>query len=101
MKTHETLECSWRKVNYEYCQELVIMNEKQVCNRFIKSIFTTLNLLPSYPLYEPARSSAILILNHLPCYTLSQIFPIIIIRLYLAPLVFNSPSRMWASITKL
>jgi len=25
MKTHETLECSWRKVNCEYCQESVIM----------------------------------------------------------------------------
>jgi len=30
MKTHETLECSWRKVNCEHCQESVIMNQKQV-----------------------------------------------------------------------
>ena len=30
MKTHETLECTWRKVNCEYCQESVIMNQKQV-----------------------------------------------------------------------
>ena len=30
MKTHETLECSWRKVNCEYCQESVTMNQNQV-----------------------------------------------------------------------
>ena len=30
MKTHEISECSWRKVNCEYCQESVIVNQKQV-----------------------------------------------------------------------
>ena len=34
MKAHETSQCSWRKVNCEYCQESVIMNQKQVCNMF-------------------------------------------------------------------
>jgi len=38
MKTHETLECSWRKVDCEYCQESVIMNQKQkhfdICRQF-------------------------------------------------------------------
>ena len=43
MKTHETLECSWRKVNCEYCQESVIVNQKQVCNTFILAILTASN----------------------------------------------------------
>ncbi|XP_020612156.1 TNF receptor-associated factor 5-like [Orbicella faveolata] len=38
MKTHKTLECSWRKVNCEYCQESVIMNQRQghldICRKF-------------------------------------------------------------------
>ena len=43
LKTHETLECSWRKVNCEYCEESVIMNQKQVWNKFIHYTFTTWN----------------------------------------------------------
>lgn len=34
MKTHKTLQCSWRKVNCEHCQESVIMIQKQVRKYF-------------------------------------------------------------------
>ena len=73
MKTHETLQCSWRKVNCEYCQESVIMNQKQVWNRFIQYIFTILN----YVLYEPAQCPAVSISNHLPFHKLFQTLAII------------------------
>ena len=39
MKLHETSFCSWRKVNCEYCQESVIMNQKQVCRLFYTWLF--------------------------------------------------------------
>ncbi len=31
LKIHVTFECSWRKVNCEYCQKSFIKNKKQVC----------------------------------------------------------------------
>ena len=31
MKTHVTSECSWRKINCEYCREPFVFNQKQVC----------------------------------------------------------------------
>ena len=95
MKTFETLQCSWRKVNCEYCQESVIMNQKQVCDRSIQSILSTsssvilsLPLFWSWIIFPWKRSS----FRHL--------LPFSCLKL---PLVFGSPenSRIWASITTL
>ena len=35
MKIHKTMQCSWRKVSCEHCQESVIMNQKQVRKHFL------------------------------------------------------------------
>ena len=59
MKTHETSECSWRKVNCKYCQDSVIMNQKKVCDRLIQSILSTLNSISSNPRYLDLKSSSL------------------------------------------
>ena len=71
MKTHQTLKCSWRKVNCDYCEESVIMNQKQVWNK--------LYIIPLQPgtrwFWMPRYLD--LKCNHLPLDTLFQPFDII------------------------
>lgn len=43
LKIHVTFECSWRKVNCEYCQESFVVNQRQVCR--LKHQKNTMSLL--------------------------------------------------------
>ena len=49
MEVHESLECPWRKINCEHCQESFVFQEKQVCRHPCKQMNFKENLLrPNY-----------------------------------------------------